>query len=144
LAPAINDAPVRIVSIPDTGDARGCSFSVPDAWNRFLSAVADLHVTTIHPGNKRGNHYHARHKEILIVVYRDRWSFHWDSGHWGSGAGSTTQQRDFTGTGAVLIEILPLASHAVVNTGERDLFVAGMSEVRYNPERPDAYPRPVI
>lgn len=135
----MNDAMVRIVAIPDTGDERGCSFSVPDAWNRFLSAVSDLHVTTIRPGNTRGNHYHARHREILIVVYRDRWSFHWDSG-----AGSAIQQRNFTGAGAVLIEILPLASHAVVNTGERDLFVAGMSDVRYNPDRPDAYPRPVI
>lgn len=135
----MNDSLVRIVTVPDTGDERGCSFSVPDAWNRFLSALADLHVTTIRPGHVRGNHYHARHKEILIVIHSDQWSFHWDSG-----AGTEVKQRTFSGTGAALIEISPLASHAVVNTGERDLLVAGMSDVRHNLQRPDAYPRPVI
>ncbi len=139
MASSMNDPLVRIVTIADAGDERGCSFSMPDAWNRFLAALADLHVTTIRPGHVRGNHYHARHKEILIVIHSDRWSFHWDSG-----AGTTVQHRPFTGTGAALIEISPLASHAVSNTGERDLLVAGMSDARYNPQRPDAYPRPVI
>lgn len=135
----MNDSLVRITSIPDSGDERGCSFSIPDAWNRYLSALADLHVTTIHPGHVRGNHYHVRRKEILIVIHRDQWSFHWDSG-----AGTEVHQQSFRGTGAALIEISPLVSHAVVNTGQRDLLVAGMSDTRYNPQRPDAYPRPVV
>jgi oxalate decarboxylase/phosphoglucose isomerase-like protein (cupin superfamily) len=134
----MNDSLVRISSIADTGDERGCSFCVPDVWNRFLSSVSDLHITTIRPGHVRGNHYHARHKEILIVVHQDRWSLHWDSG-----SGTASEKRVFTGTGAVVIEISPLASHAIVNDGAKDLLIAGISDSRYNPDRPDAYPRPV-
>jgi UDP-2-acetamido-2,6-beta-L-arabino-hexul-4-ose reductase len=130
---------VRIVTVPDTGDDRGCSFSLPDTWNQFLSSLSDLHITTIGPTHTRGNHYHARHREILVVVYRDAWMFYWDSG-----AGSSVEHRSFTGKGAAMIEILPFASHALVNTGKRDLIVAGMSDVRYNPEHPDAFPRPVV
>jgi len=134
----MSEALVRIVAIPDTGDERGSSFSMPEGWQRFLPELVDLHLTTIRPGHVRGNHYHARHREILIVVHRDRWSFYWDLG-----PGTPVTQRDFAGTGATLIEIAPLVSHAVGNTGKRDLLVAGLSDVRYNPEHPDAYPRPV-
>jgi len=129
---------VRIVEIPDTGDPRGSSFTLPEGWNRFLPGLADIHLTTIRPGHVRGNHYHARHKEILIVISRDEWTFYWDSG-----AGTAVEQRVFPGTGGVLIEVMPLASHAVVNSGKRDLFVAGLSDARYDPNHPDAFPRPV-
>jgi len=129
---------VRIVTVPDTGDDRGCSFNLPDAWNHFLSSLADLHVTTILPGHLRGNHYHARRREILIVIFADSWTFTWDAG-----AGSPVEQRRFEGRGAAVIEIQPSASHAVVNDGNRELTVFGMSDARYNPEHPDAFPRPV-
>jgi UDP-2-acetamido-2,6-beta-L-arabino-hexul-4-ose reductase len=134
------DAPlITIVTVPDTGDERGCSFQLPDVWNRFLSAIADMHVTTVRPGQRRGNHYHARHKEVLIVIHRDVWSFHWDHG-----AGTEVQKKSFAGAGAVVIEVSPLASHAVLNEGTHDIFVAGLSDSRYNPDHPDAYPRPVV
>jgi hypothetical protein len=44
----------------------------------------------------------------------------------------------------VVIEVSPLASHAVFNDGSEDLFVTGLSDARYNPSHPDAYPRPVV
>jgi dTDP-4-dehydrorhamnose 3,5-epimerase-like enzyme len=130
---------VQIVTVADTGDQRGCSFALPDAWNRFLAALADLHVTTIRPGHTRGNHYHARHREILVVIHEDAWTFYWDSG-----AGTRVEQRVFRGKGSAVIEILPSASHAVVNTGARDVVVLGMSDTPHNPASPDAYPRPVV
>lgn len=130
---------VQIVTVADSGDERGCSFTLPDAWNRFLVSLADMHVTTIRPGHTRGNHYHARHREILVVVYRDAWTFYWDSG-----AGTAVENRIFRGRGSAVIEILPSASHAVMNTGSRDIVVLGMSDARYNPASPDAYPRPVV
>lgn len=130
---------VKIVTVADSGDERGCSFTLPDVWNRFLVSLADMHVTTIRPGHSRGNHYHARHREILVVVYRDTWAFYWDSG-----AGTGVEHRIFHGRGSAVIEVLPSASHAVVNTGSRDIVVLGMSDARYNPASPDAYPRPVV
>lgn len=127
------------MAVRDTGDQRGSSFSLPDAWNRFLSSLADMHVTTIRPTHIRGNHYHARHREILVVIYEDSWTFYWDSG-----AGSEVHQQIFQGRGAAMIEILPSASHAVVNTGNHNLTVAGMSDAKYNADHPDSYPRPVV
>ena len=138
MASGMDSELVRIVTIPDTGDHRGGSFALPDGWNRFLPNLVDIHVTMIRPGQVRGNHYHARHKEILLVIYRDEWSFYWDSG-----AGTAIQERVFPGTGGVLIAVMPLASHAVFNSGKRDLFVAGLSDARHDPNRPDAFPRPV-
>lgn len=135
----MNEPLVQIAIVADIGDERGSSFTLPDAWTRFLVSVADMHVTTIKPGHTRGNHYHARHREILVVVYQDTWAFHWDSG-----AGSPVEHRIFQGRGSAVIEILPSASHAVVNTGNRDIVVLGMSDARYNPASPDAYPRPVV
>jgi dTDP-4-dehydrorhamnose 3,5-epimerase-like enzyme len=129
---------VHIMAVRDAGDQRGSSFSLPDAWNRFLSSLADMHVTTIRPTHIRGNHYHARHREILVVLYEDNWTFYWDSG-----AGSEVNQRIFQGKGAAMIEILPSASHAVVNTGKHNLTVAGMSDAKYDADHPDSYPRPV-
>jgi dTDP-4-dehydrorhamnose 3,5-epimerase-like enzyme len=130
---------VQIVTVADTGDDRGCSFSLPDVWNRFLRSLADMHVTTIRPGHTRGNHYHAQHREILVVIHQDAWTFYWDYG-----AGGDVEHRTFHGKGAALIEILPSASHAVVNTGSLDITVLGMSDMRYNPASPDAFPRPVV
>ncbi len=135
----MEEALVQIVTVADGGDERGCSFTLPDVWNRFLASLADMHVTTVRPGHTRGNHYHARHREILVVIYEDAWAFHWDSG-----AGTTVERRIFRGRGSAVIEIQPSASHAVVNTGSRDLVVLGMSDARYNPASPDAYPRPVV
>ena len=139
MASPMDEPLVQIVTVADGGDERGSSFTLPDAWNRFLVALADMHVTTIRPGHTRGNHYHARHREILVVIYEDTWAFNWDSG-----AGTTVEHRTFDGKGAAVIEIQPSASHAVVNTGRREIVVLGMSDARYNPASPDAYPRPVV
>ncbi len=139
MASPMDESLVKIVTVADTGDDRGASFSLPDVWNGFLGSLADMHVTTIRPGHTRGNHYHARHREILVVIYQDGWTFYWDSD-----AGSQVEQRNFCGKGAALIEILPSASHAVVNTGTHDITVIGMSDARYNPASPDAFPRPVV
>ena len=130
---------IRISSLADTGDQRGSSFTVPEAWSRFLSSIHDLHLMTLKPNYVRGNHYHARRREILLILHWDTWSFHWDTGE-----GTAPELRTFNGSGVVLIEVEPQASHAVVNRGLRDLVIAGMADEAYDPGHPDSHPRKVV
>jgi UDP-2-acetamido-2,6-beta-L-arabino-hexul-4-ose reductase len=125
--------------LSDKGDERGQSFSVPGSSLCFLGSAVDLHVTTIRPGHVRGNHYHVDRREILVVVFQGAWSLYWDHG-----PGTTTESRRFAGTGAVLIEVDPLASHAVLNDGNRDLHVVAMTNRAYDPGAPDTVHRPVV
>lgn len=98
----------------------------------------DVHITTLVPGAVRGEHYHRDRRELLIVLHRGPWSLPWDCGE-----GTEIQRRDFTGGGAVLIEVAPLAAHAVRNDGPTDLSIVGLSDGAFDPAAPDAYPRRV-
>lgn len=110
--------PVRITPLTSRDDARGSSFDVAVPF----AAAADCHVATVRPGHVRGNHFHLRRRELLVVMYRDRWSLHWDDGE-----GTPVQSRAFSGAGAVEIEADRLCAHAVRNDGasELQLFVLG-------------------
>jgi predicted RNase H-like nuclease len=54
----------------------------------------------------------------LTVLHSDRWTLLFDSG-----AGTPTESRAFSGSGAVRIEIDPLAAHAIQNDGASDLHI---------------------
>ena len=129
---------IELVQLADTGDARGSSFPLGCEWLNFLGRAVDCHVMTIQPGQTRGNHYHQKKREILIVTYKDRWSLCWDTG-----ADSKPERRSFTGAGAVLVKVVPLASHAIVNDGKADLVVMALCSEAYDPAAPDAVGRVV-
>lgn len=133
------DLSLSVVELPDTGDARGSSFSIPAEVLKDPFPVADMHVAGIEPGAVRGNHYHAVRREILIVMADDRWSLHWDDG-----TGTETRNRSFTGPGTVMVTVPPGASHAIRNDGSATLRMIGLTDGPYDPERPDAYPRVVV
>ncbi len=119
---------VRIVELADHGDARGYSFSIPAEALAFVGRMADVHVASIKTGSVRGNHYHLRRREAIVVMPGARGSFHWDEGE-----GTSLQQREFDGEGAVLITIEPGASHALRNDGEGVLWFAAISSETYDP-----------
>jgi len=129
---------VEVIQLSDTGDHRGSSFPLGSEWLNFLGRAVDCHVMTIKPGRVRGNHYHAGKREILIIVYKDRWSLCWDTGPSTSAQGHT-----ITGSGAVMVKVAPLASHAIVNDGGLDLFVMALCSEPYDPSAPDSFPRMV-
>lgn len=130
---------VQFVSLRSGGDVRGESYAPDGDWSGFLRGVEDFHVMTILPGHVRGNHYHTRRREILIVTYCDRWSFHWDNGE-----GTSLQQREFHGKGAVLVRISPDSSHAVRNDGAAELYIAALADGCFDPAAPDSVPRKVV
>jgi dTDP-4-dehydrorhamnose 3,5-epimerase-like enzyme len=129
---------VRILRLVDTGDSRGSSFVPPLRSLVFIDTVRDIHIATINPGAVRGNHYHQYRREILCILYSDRWSFHWDSG-----PNTETQMETFSGSGVVVVEIEPQASHVLRNDGTSEIRMIGFSNLSFNPAQPDSHRRQI-
>lgn len=119
---------IEISELPNHGDHRGLSFTAPEAAIAFLGRVLDLHMASTGPGAVRGNHYHLKRREAIVVLPGTAWSFHWDE----SGK-DPAQHRQFDGTHAVLILVSPGASHAVRNDGDRALWLVALSSETYDP-----------
>jgi uncharacterized RmlC-like cupin family protein len=127
---------LQVVYMRDTGDERGRSYSPCASWPGLLHGAEDLHLTTVGPGCRRGDHYHKAKHELIIVQYRDRWSLHWDRGE-----GTSIERHSFKGEGAVVLSVPPLVSHTIRNDGGSDLHLCAISDRQYDPELADAFPR---
>ncbi len=119
---------VQITELNNSGDARGVSFSAPAEALAFVGRMADVHLASTEPEAVRGNHYHLRRREAIVVMPGPKWSFHWDEGE-----GSTAQHRAFDGGRAVLILVPPDASHAMRNDGHSTLWWMAISSETYDP-----------
>ena len=120
-------AKIQTFVLANFGDTRGPSFTVPAEALAFVGRVADVHLASTGPGAVRGNHYHLRRREAIIVLPGTKWSLHWDGGE-----GSSAQQCSFDGAVAVLVLVSPGASHAVRNDGAGTLWLAGISSEPYD------------
>ncbi len=118
----------EISELENRGDGRGLSFTVPAEALAFVGRMADVHLASTKPGAVRGNHYHLRRREAIVVLQGAKWSFHWDEG-----AGSAAEHREFDGSRAVLVLLSPGASHAVRNDGDADLWLVAISSEPYDP-----------
>jgi dTDP-4-dehydrorhamnose 3,5-epimerase-like enzyme len=119
---------VQITELRNSGDARGFSFTAPLTALEYVGRMADVHLASTQSGAVRGNHYHLRRREAIVVLPGPRWSFHWDDG-----GESPAQQRAFDGSCAVLLLVAPGASHAVRNDGEEVLWLVAISSEPYDP-----------
>jgi dTDP-4-dehydrorhamnose 3,5-epimerase-like enzyme len=119
---------IQISELVNSGDVRGFSFTAPAQALQFVGHIADVHLSSSKPGAVRGNHYHLKRREAIIVLLGTRWSLHWDEGE-----SEPTQHREFDGHGAVLVLIPPGASHAVRNDGDDELRLVALSSETYDP-----------
>jgi oxalate decarboxylase/phosphoglucose isomerase-like protein (cupin superfamily) len=119
---------VQITELNNNGDARGFSFMAPAEALAFVGRMADVHLASMKPGAVRGNHYHLRRREAIVVLPGAKWSFHWDEGD-----GSSAQHREFDGGRAVMVLVSPDASHAVRNDGDGTLWWVAISSETYDP-----------
>jgi dTDP-4-dehydrorhamnose 3,5-epimerase-like enzyme len=119
---------VQIQELSNTGDARGFSCTAPAEALAFVGRMLDVHLASTKPGSIRGNHYHLRRREAIVVLPGAKWSLHWDDGEQ-----SQPQHRQFDGTIAVLVLVSPGASHAVRNDGDRELWLTAISSESYDP-----------
>jgi dTDP-4-dehydrorhamnose 3,5-epimerase-like enzyme len=119
---------IQVCEISNTGDARGFSFTMPSEALDFLGRIADIHMTSTGPGAVRGNHYHLRRREAIVILPGAAWSLHWDEGE-----GTAAQHHSFDSSGAVLVLVSPGASHAVRNDGSGLLWLVACSSEAYDP-----------
>lgn len=121
-------AKVQIIELSNYGDARGFSFTAPAEALAFVGRMADVHLAATAPGAVRGNHFHLRRREAIVVLPGPRWSLHWDESD-----GSLAQHRSFDGGCAVLVTVSPGASHAVRNDDDQTMWLVAISSETYDP-----------
>jgi oxalate decarboxylase/phosphoglucose isomerase-like protein (cupin superfamily) len=119
---------IRIIELNNAGDSRGFSFTLPPEALDFLGRVADIHLASTLRGAVRGNHYHLRRREAIVMLPSGAWSLHWDEGK-----DMAALHRNFDGRAAVLILVSPGSSHAVRNDGETPLWLVACSSEPYDP-----------
>jgi dTDP-4-dehydrorhamnose 3,5-epimerase-like enzyme len=119
---------IQFLEIPNKGDSRGFSFTIPSEALAYVGNVADVHVSSIKAGAVRGNHYHVKLRQAIVVLPGSKWSFHWDEGE-----GTPTQNRTFDGSTAILVLVAVDASHALRNEGDSILWLTAISSDVYDP-----------
>ena len=119
---------IQIAELSNSGDVRGFSFTAPAEALEYVGRMADVHLASTGPNAVRGNHYHLKRREAIVVLPGSRWSFHWDEGE-----GTPAQHRTFDGGAAVLVLVAPGASHAVRNDGDQTLWLMTISSESYDP-----------
>jgi dTDP-4-dehydrorhamnose 3,5-epimerase-like enzyme len=119
---------IQIVELANFGDTRGYSFTPPSQALDFLGNIADIHLASSLPGAVRGNHYHVRKRQAILLLPGTVWSLHWDEGE-----GTPVQHRSFDGACAILLLVSPNCSHAVRNDGTNLLWLMACSSEPYDP-----------
>jgi len=123
----------------DQGDQRGAAYFPGKSWADFLAGACHMHVVAMRPGCVRGNHYHTVQKEVLVVLFEDQWLLRWDNG-----PGSAASERHFSGAGVAMLEIDPLAAHALQNCGDKDLKLVSLCDRVYDPQAPDTMVKKLV
>ena len=123
----------------NNGDDRGSSFNLPADAYEFIGSIVDVHAAIIKPNSIRGNHYHIGRKEIIIVLFNDSFTLGWDRGE-----RTISEQKTFSGKGAVAIYIKGGISHAIKNTGTKDISIFACNNSVYDKGIPDTIKRNVL
>ena len=114
-------------------DQRGAFFEVVRAWGQGQTSIS----TTV-PGVVRGEHYHLDKVERFAVI---------------SGEASIRVRRLFTddviefqvkGDEPCFIDMPPLCTHDITNTGKSELVTLFWSHDHFDPENGDTYPLKVV
>ncbi len=130
---------VQVFPLQDRSDELGNRFRLTDVWRSFLGEVADIRVSTLHPGHTRGSHYHKVSREAFIVAYSDKWSLYYDAG-----PDTRVTRQQFQGKGAVLVLVDCMATHGIVNDGAADLSLVAIFNRLDDTEHPDSFPRRIM
>ena len=90
--------------------------------------IKAVHIVAIYPGQVRGNHYHAKTTELL-VLFSGRGVFYWEE----EGVLREHPVKD----GPVVITVPPGIKHAFKNTGETDVYLIAVRGGESGLEDPD-------
>ena len=124
---------IRMKQLEEHSDVRGVSFSLPESTFDFMKKIKEIHMTTILPSAVRGNHFHEKRKEFLMVLYSDVWVF----GYQEKNADQPTFKHFEGKPGGIVIEVEPGIAHAFKNTGKQPMIVASFSNQGKGPKYTD-------
>jgi dTDP-4-dehydrorhamnose 3,5-epimerase-like enzyme len=130
----MRNANIEIIELKNSGDMRGSSYTISSNCLNFLSIVLDIHFLDLKVNGIRGNHYHKKKKEIIIVKYIDKWKLLWKELNL-----HKVKLKEFYGIGAVIIKIPPFTVHTIVNNGKDILEIICISNEKFNQENKDIY-----
>jgi len=125
---------IEIVTLNNYGDTRGALYNISNSDVQFLNNIQNIHFGRICPGSIRGNHYHHKSKEMLIISYSDIWTL-----AWAKKDSDEISKKEFTGSGAVLIKVDKGVVHTVKNSGDKDLEIIALSNRIFSKESSDTY-----
>ncbi|MGA2192539.1 MAG: cupin domain-containing protein [Nitrospirota bacterium] len=97
--------------------------------------IRGVHVVAISPGQVRGNHYHEKTNETLLV-FSGRGVFYWEDG---SGISERVIDREPT-----LIRIPPGVRHAFRNIGDDTVYLLAVRDGEFDPDNPDVVRSEVV
>ena len=123
----MNKPQIRVTCLDDCGDMRGSVFHVPGRSLEFLEVTVGFSILTLKPDHFLGNHSHQYMSEVVVILHQDSWSLHWDTGE-----NTQKHERQFNGSGAEIIEIEPLCSHAFRNTGNQDVYYFHIGDKKHD------------
>lgn len=130
---------IEIITLENYGDVRGALYNIPDRDLQFLDKIQNIHFGRISPGSIRGNHYHYQSKEMLIILYSDIWTL-----AWAKKDSDEIFNKEFTGSGSVLIKVNEGIAHSVKNTGQVDLEIIALSNRIFSKEKSDTVSKTLL
>ncbi len=114
-------------------DDRGFMVFTQSIAYKLLGEIKETHIVSLKKGICRGNHFHKQKDEVLIAYYKNDWTFAFQT------KDDTIKYRQFKGSGAVLIFIPRLITHALRNDKALELIAISMANAEYNSSVPDTY-----
>jgi dTDP-4-dehydrorhamnose 3,5-epimerase-like enzyme len=124
----LNTSTVQICKLLDSADIRGHSFTVPTQALEFVGEIRDIHIASMLPNAIRGNHYHQRRREAIVIIHDGDCSVHWQEP-----ASSEIHHQSLAKAGSHLVLIPAEISHAVRNDGSQELWIVALSSEPYEP-----------
>jgi len=124
---------VTVENVSFSADARGWVIEPVD--ETLLAGKRNVHVVFSKPGAVRGNHYHQRGTEVLVVIgpalIRIR-------------EGGPVRDIHVPDGQAMRLTIPPGIAHAIQNTGTRPMILMSFATLPHDRAQPDTVPAVLI
>ena len=117
-------------------DNRGWVANLAEYATEQGHRIENIHIASIKPGEIRGNHWHKKQKE-WILVFGGKGIFSWKED-----GGIRKQKIEFGSQ--FLFEVEPGCSHAMKNIDDKDIYLCAFTDSKYNFQNPDSVLEKII
>ena len=105
---------------------------------QVAAPFGQIFISTVNPGQVKGNHYHKRKKEWYTIV-RGSITVHLldvESGE--------KQELDMSADEPSVLQINPGVSHAITNNRDEEAWIIAYISESFNPEDPDTFTHELV